>query len=419
MNPLPPLLVPLVAVRVLSGIVSDPDSAYVEYGWDAVRFGCSLASVGDLDGDGAGELAIGSPSENPNGAVWIVSPLRQRVVGRISDGLGLRGLGYRVSRVGDCNGDGIRDLAVTGMFGHGQRLLAPMSSVVVVSVPGGERLASHHGHCADGAGDLDGDGCDEWIVGDVRWRGGRGAAYLISGATREEFGSWEGREPSSGCGLSVGGGVDFDSDGVPDLAILDGRTPPSGSAARVRLLSGADHSTIEEWGDAPWGTVTGGLELALLTSTSKPRVAVARADERGDEVALLRVGQSARRVSCDGIANDWLGSCLAVIGDVDGDGTADLLVGARRGGPYQGHARAISGADGASIYEIEPGEYTWWLGWAVSALDDVDGDGVEDFALSSCPWGTQEQAGCVRVHSGASGLELTRFTLYDVQRWTE
>lgn len=95
----------------------------------------------------------------------------------------------------------------------------------------------------------------------------------------------------------------------------------------------------------------------------------------------------------DGAAG--FGAALANVGDLDGDGVPDLLVGA----PPAGRVFVIGGASGAVLLDlaVPPAERL-----ALSGAGDFDGDGVPDFAVG-LPLAGVQQAGCVEVRSGAGG----------------
>ncbi|HKB15619.1 MAG TPA: integrin alpha, partial [Planctomycetota bacterium] len=113
--------------------------------------------------------------------------------------------------------------------------------------------------------------------------------------------------------------------------------------------------------------------------------------------------------------NERFGASVAPAGDVDGDGLADILIGAPNlslpGFSNVGGAAAFSVATGAPLYVflgLAAGES---LGRSVGGGRDLDGDGAEDFLLG-VPGGGGAPAvapGQVRIHSGATGARL--FTL--------
>ncbi len=116
------------------------------------------------------------------------------------------------------------------------------------------------------------------------------------------------------------------------------------------------------------------------------------------------------RFTIAGAANfDSLGGASAVVGDVDGDGVADLVVGE----PYvagassgEGAARVISGIDGVTLHAWVGSGRDDQLGFAVAGPGDLDGDGVGDVLLGMPNYAGSSVPGTIFVHSGATGLQL-------------
>lgn len=100
------------------------------------------------------------------------------------------------------------------------------------------------------------------------------------------------------------------------------------------------------------------------------------------------------------------GYALDATGDVDGDGVDDLLIGApgATGGSFApARAYVHSGATGALLREHVPNIANSGLGTAVSGLDDVDGDGVDDYLIGVPQVGLSNLDGRIALHSGATG----------------
>lgn len=101
----------------------------------------------------------------------------------------------------------------------------------------------------------------------------------------------------------------------------------------------------------------------------------------------------------------WFGYSVAGLGDVDGDGWPDWVAGAPYadlGAENAGRVRVVSGRTGANLHVIEGTTKNGWYGWKVAGLGDVDGDDVPDFVVGA----PREGGGRIRVHSGATGAVL-------------
>ena len=113
---------------------------------------------------------------------------------------------------------------------------------------------------------------------------------------------------------------------------------------------------------------------------------------------------------------DGYGDTLAMLGDLNGDGRCDYLIGDYAddtSGSDAGRIQLRSGIDHTLIYEIlgaDPGD---WFGRQVAAMGDLDGDGVPDWAVSSSreePVSGETRAGRVTLRSGATGAVIRSWT---------
>lgn len=267
-------------------------------------------------------------------------------------------------------------------------------------------------------GDVNGDGVDDLLVGapgaGVTFRSA-GAAYLVSGDTGELLRTWRGAAADDQLGSAVCAAGDIDGDGIGD--VLVGAPNYAGGAATgsAELRSAATGALLHRFIGPVAGSAFG--------------AAVARLpDFTGDGISEFVVGApaDASYYVYDGSTHAELehlqatqGGCnlgfsIAPLADVNGDGVTDLLVSAPfwhdTKGVTTGRLQLRSGADGAVLrthYGEATGSTVDFYGWCVVVLDDVDGDGVRDYATGA--WGRgSAQEGRVYLYSGATGAELRR-----------
>jgi len=165
--------------------------------------------------------------------------------------------------------------------------------------------------------------------------------------------------PGSSYGWAIAHVLDVDDDGVTDLAVgAPNHAGPEGPAGRVELLSGAS-------------------------------------------------GQLLWRV--DGEPGDRLGYALSDAGDLDGDGTHDIIVGAPGAGGGDGRITVRSGADGSRLLDVAAPATGAFMGSAVAAGGDLDGDGQPDVVAGgerARGADDQPQGGAVWALDGAEGAVL-------------
>ena len=218
-----------------------------------------------------------------------------------------------------------------------------------------------------GVGDVTGDGVDDLAVAATGFDGGgeaSGAVWVFAGPlapgdaldTDDAWARLSGNSSGDAAGRELAGLGDFDGDGVDDFVI----GAPTGSDVSTRagsayLVSGAD-------------------------------LAAGPGDSALSSAAYAWHGPT---------AFDFIGSGVGAAGDVDGDGLADLLVGATgvlaagRGAVYLvlgeaglspgGEATLTAVADAALLGAYDSGS----VGDTMGGLGDIDGDGLDDFAVGS------------------------------------
>jgi hypothetical protein len=277
-----------------------------------------------------------------------------------------------------------------------------------------------------GAGDLDGDGVPEILAGAPQDDFVTGSASVYSGATGandRELHPIEIRGLFGGSLASIG---DIDGDGVPDLIVGAPFTtrPEAYGVGSVLVFSGASGNLLYNFLGTEGGTYMGWSVAGLgdLDGDGIPEIAIGTpyASVGGN----IGVGNVAVRSGATGeliylfegqAVGDFLGWSVAGVGDLDGDGVSDVLLGAPNASPsglaQAGIVEVRSGATGALLYRIEGVERSAYFGKAIASVGDIDGDGIDDFVVGApdaSPDG-RSQAGSAFLFSGVNGRLLHRF----------
>jgi FG-GAP repeat len=349
----------------LDGVIQDSD------------FGFSVADAGDVDGDGIHDIIIGAPRGRPGGLTvaglaYVYSGATLDRIYHIKGREAGWGLGSTVAGLDDIDGDGHGDFMV-GAPSANPNGRTNAGLVIVYSGKTGAVLYQFDGASSDArlgfslacAGDVDGDGRNDLVLGAPGSRSGNGAVHVISGATGQSIHRIRGSDLWGSLGASVGGGGDINGDGFADV------------------LAGAPNADLSH-GAAYVFSGSSGAEL-------------------------FRLSGSAVEAS--------FGSSIADAGDVNADGFADFLIGAREanhgGISESGSVFLVSGASGATLHRIDGKLANERLGTAIAGGKDLDGDQVPDFAIEVGEAGTGTASAPVLVHSGRTGellFETVRFS---------
>lgn len=214
-------------------------------------FGIALASVGDLDGDGVTDLAVGAPGEGLGGRVYLFSGATGDLLRTLIGPPGGVAFGHALALAGDADGDGTPDVLVGDYKRFSESGVAYVVSgatgqVLHTLTPDAAVAGAHFGRAVTGGADVTGDGVADWIVaargeGDAGISSGR--VYVFSGATGETVRRLASPQPTSGgqFGLSIALCPDVTGDGAFEIAIGAGRESGWGTAFRDRLCDEHRH----------------------------------------------------------------------------------------------------------------------------------------------------------------------------------
>jgi len=347
--------------------------------------------------------------------------------------------GSALSSFSDTDGDGREDFAV-GVPCDGQR--GPLSGSVKVyrGWPSCERLNLLGSGAGDLFGsalaripDLDCDGVDELLVGapgnSLKGRGS-GEAILFSGADARILLRLWGEAAGDEFGAALCAVGDLNGDGLSEIAVAAPGARANGrDSGRVRVYDPLDARILYTFsGDARgerFGTSLAGP--GDMDGDGLPEIAVGAACPRLDRPGYARIfsGADASVLYTFGGRRTWelFGSSLAAVGDVDGDGRGDLLVGAPASRPGEatadgamghacGAATLFSGGSGTPVFLFESQESEDRLGTQVAAGPDLDGDGIGDLLVSASQR-LRPRAGYVDAYSSRSGAHLATWTGLD------
>lgn len=365
-------------------------------------YGFVAEAIGDLNGDGASEIAVGAVANTEGGpvagAAFIYSgrdgTLLHKAVGSF-----LNFLGHSVAGVGDVDNDGVPDYAVSGpgVGGTVGRLLIISGATHTTIVDrSGRTPGDSFGYDINAAGDINGDGRPDVIVG-APLEGAAGTVHFVSGKDGATLRSIAGPVAGSRFGSSVSRVADQNKDGRADHAVGApdaGKPREGGPAGQAYVLSGRDGSVIRVL-KARQNT---GREFGNFFVHDAGDV---NGDGRGDifvpDYADETVGPFAglayvflggsddeRRIIRPQVAGGGFGPGRGA-GDVNEDGHDDLVVAAfvsSEGAPRGGKMFVISGRTGKTMRTMTGTVANAQLGFDAIAVGDVNGDRHIDFLVT-------------------------------------
>ncbi|HRQ53432.1 MAG TPA: integrin alpha [Ignavibacteriaceae bacterium] len=387
----------------------------------------SVSSAGDVNGDGYSDVIVGAQSNDAGGSnagrayIYFGGPAMNNIADVILTGAAANDLfGISVSTAGDVNGDGYSDVVVGAQQNDaggnnagrsyiyfGGSVIDDIADVILT----GEAADDYFGTSVSSAGDVNGDGYSDVLVGaNLNDAGGidAGRAYLYLNSLTgldipDEF--FTGAAANDWFGYSVSTAGDVNGDGYDDVIVganfndaggADaGRAyiyfcgPGMNNTADVILTAGASGDNFG-YSVSTAGDVNGdGYDDVIVGANFN--------DAGGTDAgrAYIYYGGSAMNNGVDvtltgAAANDWFGFSVSTAGDVNGDGYADVIVGAPYydavGGSNAGRAYIYFGGsimDNLADVVMSGVSVGYRLGCSVSTAGDVNGDGFNDLIVGA------------------------------------
>ncbi len=343
-------------------------------------FGHAMTNLRDINDDGVDDLAVSAPSydilANNAGKVYLMSGVDGSVIRTWNSHIAGREFG-EVLGSADINNDGYLDLIIgmptadeLGWFNNGKIAIFNARTGALFGdseVVGGQDFG-YFGCSVTGVGDWDGDGYRDVASGAYAVHANglveSGRVTILSGATLAGISgagpliiqSINGSQAGANFGHAIARVGDHDGDGEVDLAIGEPR-----------------------WDDGS-GTVDAG-RVTLWSSSSHTMLA---SYESPDPVAYARFGNEVARA-----------------GDVDNDGFKDILIGA----PYYtedsfnitGAAFAFSGRTDALLQGNRGTQHNGLFGFSMAGIGDIDGDGTHEYVV-----GAPEESSSIFTANGSA-----------------
>ncbi|MBO9616854.1 MAG: FG-GAP repeat protein [Dyadobacter sp.] len=410
------------------------------------QFGWAVAGAGDVNGDGFADFMIGAryydnEKNNEGGAFIYYGGLSDdyswsdvMITGQQQDAW----LGSALAPAGDVNGDGYSDLIIgaytydNGQTDEGLALIYHGGGLPGNETSGtslvGSAPSERFGSMVAGAGDINGDGLDDVLIS------APGTNPAAAGRTLVAYGSEAGIGNSHivskilEFGRAVAGAGDINGDGYADIIIGNPNYTNTGNGGEARIYYGS-----------PTGLDS--INYVTLTEPSNGSlfgIAVSGAtDLNGDHYADVVIGAPKYKVgnevrgaafvyygSANGLIttpkillgksiNASMGAAVAGLGDTNGDGFDDLIVGApttsipavETGAAWVYYGSASGVDNSTTLLKADYGNIHF--GTSVAAAGDVNGDGFSD-AVVGIPGWEISKSGAIAVYFGQSvGLQET------------
>jgi hypothetical protein len=437
-------------LSIYSNWAAESDQANAQYG-------CSVATAGDVNGDGFSDVIIGAHTfdngQTDEGRAYVYHGFAAGLAAGgsyIGNGQIYSYMGVSVSTAGDVNGDGYSDIIVGApLYDNGQAnegmTYVFNGSREGTSLPARwiaecDQAGSQFGFSVSTAGDVNGDGYSDVIVGALYYDNGQtdeGGAFVYHGSASglSATANWtaEGNQILAAYGFSVSTAGDVNGDGYSDVIVgapyyYNGQYEEGrafvyyGSASGLSITS--NWTAESDQGSARFGNAVStagdvngdGYSDVIVGSpwydngqTNEGKVYVYHGSATGLSATANWTAESNQ-------ASAQFGYSVSTAGDVNGDGYSDVIIGADlydngqtdEGSAFVYHGSA-SGLPATVNWTAESNQASAHFGVSVSTAGDVNGDGYSDVILGASYYDNgQTDEGKVYVyHGSASGLSAS------------
>jgi len=381
------------------------------------QFGWIARVIGDVDGDGVNDFVTSAPTKDIGGEnagrIYVYSGRSGALLWQ-ADGSPGDQLGSGIEAAGDTNGDGIPDVVGSAPEANTAYVYSGRDGRVLLTLHGeakGDRFGEH----VSSVGDIDGDGCADIIIGAPgNGAGGKeaGRAYVYSGRDGHVLLTLTGERAGDGFGSTVSGY----SDRTHRFIVVGAPAAGPDRHGRVYVYRGLTRQPAFVIDADPTGVALGYMFVSVLGDVDGDGVPDIFASDWSDAShgagtgkVYVYSGRTGRRLYAftGETAGEGFGTTHSTAGDVNGDGRADVIVGAWQYGvaaPGGGRASLFDGRTGQRLRTYTSRVVGETFGFDAVGMGTLDSRGQMELLITS-GWSPVHGYHSGRVFLISSGVE--------------